>query len=82
MGYFISKILVEVMKIHNNIASNSSKRGMYNAVVYFSHMAKKYIFQYLIHLKVTNRYNVCFEKENESASGYGTLESSSYQLTS
>ena len=40
-----------------------------------------YIFQYLINLKVTNRDNVCFEKKNESASGYCTLESPSYQLT-
>ena len=85
MGYFISKILVEVMKIHNNIVSNSSKKGC-TMLLFISAIWQKnsYSFQYLIHLKVTNRDNFCFEKKkkNESASGYGTLESSSYQLTS
>ena len=73
------------MKIHNNIVSNSSKKGC-TMLLFISAIWQKnsYSFQYLIHLKVTNRDNVCFEKKkkNESASGYGTLETSSYKLTS
>ena len=33
MDFFISEIFVEVIKIHNNVISNPSKRGMYKAIV-------------------------------------------------